>query len=1382
MSTGNAEPRDAAELRRQAEAHVRNLALLPPSAPTHEESQMVLHELRVHQVELEMQNEELRRAQAEIEAGRERYYDLYDLAPVGYCTLSEQGLILEINLTAATLLGTARSALVRQPISHFIVKEDQDIYYLHRKRLFETGEPQECELRLVKPDGANFWAHLTATAAQAEDGAPLCRVALSDVTERKHSAAKDQHLTRVLLAIRNVNQLIVHEEDPQRLIARACNNLTETLGYHNAWIALLDSDGRTVATAAARLDGQFEAMRQRLARGEFSACMRQALERDATVVVNDPLVACSDCPLAREYGGRTGFTRRLACEGKTYGILAVSVPAAFAQDAEEQSLFAEVADDLGFALYKIEMQAQVSEADSRVRAKLNALLAPEGDVGELSLADVLDVPAIHTMMDTFLSLTGIGVAILDARGKVLVATGWQDVCTKFHRVHPETRRHCTESDTELSSGVKPGAFKFYRCKNHLWDVATPIMLGDRHAGNVFFGQFFFEDETPDREVFRARARQCGFDEEAYLAAMDRVPRWSRERVCQIMTFYAALARQLSDLSYGNIRLARTLVQRDELLGRLGHNDERLRLALKATNDVVWDWDIVNDAQRWNETGAAVFGWTDIVAAPQTAAWWVERVHPEDRPRVDQTFFAAVRDPAVDRWHDEYRFRKADGAYAYVVDRGHILRDAAGRAVRMVGAMLDSTKRKRAEEALREERERLENVLSATRTGIDVVDGDFDLHFVDKGWQKVYGDPTGRKCYEYFNGFNAPCPGCGIPKALETKQAVITEEVLSRENNRPIEVHTIPFQDADGQWLVAEVNIDITERRKAGEALKASEMRFKELLLHVPAVAVQGYALDGTVSYWNRASETLYGYTAEEALARNLLDLIIPPAMCDGVREAIRRMAETGETIPASEVELMRKDGSLIPVYSSHALVQLPGQDPELFCIDIDLTKLKQTEAEQKKLQAQFLQAQKMESVGRLAGGVAHDFNNLLMGIMNYAELCRDKVAPDHPIREWLDEITAESQRSANLVRQLLAFARKQVVQPKAVDLNEQVGGMLKMLGRLIGERIELTWSPAVNLRIVSADPSHIDQVMANLCVNAADAIAGSGRIAIATRNVAMDATVCAGLPGMAPGLYVLLTVADTGCGMDADTVSHVFEPFFTTKDMGRGTGLGLATVYGIVKQSCGCIYVASAPGAGTTFSIYLPALECPGREAAPPVDAGPPPGGNETVLVVDDERSIRVTTAAHLERLGYTVLMADGPETALRLAREHAGAIDLLLSDMVMPGMSGIELRDRLRPERPGLRTVFITGYTAADFVDPEGKGTDAVRLTKPVPLRDLAIAIRSVLGDEVFDYEHPPARTGADGQGRPPAIRLPSRGGAEAQVDGPPANAAAGAHVPRPG
>lgn len=453
----------------------------------------------------------------------------------------------------------------------------------------------------------------------------------------------------------------------------------------------------------------------------------------------------------------------------------------------------------------------------------------------------------------------------------------------------------------------------------------------------------------------------------------------------------------------------------------------------------------------------------------------------------------------------------------------------------------------------------------------------------------------------------------------------------------------------------------------------------------------------------------------------------------------REVMETGESKLLIEEPQTTPSGETIHLLTS----KVPLRDAQGAVIGVlgtymDVSEMKRAEAEREKLQTQFLHAQRMEAVGRLAGGVAHDFNNLLMGIMNYAELCRDKVAADHPIREWLDEITAEGNRSANLVRQLLAFARKQATQPQPLDLNEQIEAILKMLRRLIGERIELTWSPVANLPDICADPAHIDQVLANLCVNAADAIAGNGHISIATCNAVFDSTPGAEMPGMVPGSYVLVTVTDTGCGMDAETQAHAFEPFFTTKEEGRGTGLGLATVYGIVKQSGGFIYIDSAPGEGTTFRIYLPALEGAKAEAATAVAAAAPPRGTETILIVDDDRSIRLTVAANLDRLGYSVLTADAPDTALRLASEHAGEIDLLLSDVVMPGMSGAELRKRLLASRPGIKTILMSGYAAAGFAASSSDETSTVRLTKPVPTHELAVAVRAVL-----DNKHP------DGNGR---------------------------------
>ncbi len=394
----------------------------------------------------------------------------------------------------------------------------------------------------------------------------------------------------------------------------------------------------------------------------------------------------------------------------------------------------------------------------------------------------------------------------------------------------------------------------------------------------------------------------------------------------------------------------------------------------------------------------------------------------------------------------------------------------------------------------------------------------------------------------------------------------------------------------------------------------------------------------------------------------------------------------------------------------------------------DITDRIQAEKAKAALEAQLQQAQKMDSVGRLAGGVAHDFNNLLTGIMNYVELCRDELPPGHPTRRYLDEITIDAKRSADITQQLLAFARKQVVAPKVLDLNDALAGMLKMLRHLMGEDIGLTWTPGASLWPVRMDPGQLNQILANLCVNARDAIAGVGKVAIETANVTLSDACAAAHADATPGEYVRLVVSDNGCGMGEDVISHLFEPFFTTKEVGKGTGLGLATVHGIVKQNSGHIEVNSAPGKGAAFTIYLPRVAPEGgTDAGAAVGAGLP-RGTETILLAEDERSVRITSRAFLEQLGYTVLVAETPAEALRLAGAHSGPIHLLITDVIMPGMNGPDLAGFLAGECPRLKSLFISGYTADVMTDRGTLGAGMPFLPKPFSRGDLARKVRAVL------------------------------------------------------
>ncbi len=468
------------------------------------------------------------------------------------------------------------------------------------------------------------------------------------------------------------------------------------------------------------------------------------------------------------------------------------------------------------------------------------------------------------------------------------------------------------------------------------------------------------------------------------------------------------------------------------------------------------------------------------------------------------------------------------------------------------------------------------------------------------------------------------------------------------------------------------------------------------------------------------------YKRAELLGKSMYDFYPDAVIRENLLRTLREMGRVADY----EVILKSRDGSLIPC-SLSATMQFDATGNPIGIIGTmrDISERKRAEEEHENLQAQLAQAQKMESVGRLAGGVAHDFNNLLMGILNYAQLCREKVEPGHPIREWLDEITADAERSAKLTHQLLAFARKQIISPRVLDLNDAISGILKLLRRLIGEDIAINWRPGHDTWPVKMDPAQIDQVLANLAVNARDAINGVGTIGIETGNVTLDGADCAGKAGASPGRYALLTVTDNGCGMQPETLEHIFEPFFTTKGVGEGTGLGLATVYGIVRQNNGFIEVESAPGKGTTFKIFLPRVSARETEPMPVAAPANTPVGHETVLLVEDEKSVRVTTRIFLENLGYTVLVAEDPEKALRLAAGHAGDIDLLISDVIMPGMSGPDLASRLTKTLPALKCIFISGFTS-DVVAQRGILDQGVNfLSKPFSRDLLACKVREVLG-----------------------------------------------------
>ncbi len=476
--------------------------------------------------------------------------------------------------------------------------------------------------------------------------------------------------------------------------------------------------------------------------------------------------------------------------------------------------------------------------------------------------------------------------------------------------------------------------------------------------------------------------------------------------------------------------------------------------------------------------------------------------------------------------------------------------------------------------------------------------------------------------------------------------------------------------------------------------------------------------------FNRAGEKLLGISRELLLGKTDHDLF-PKDRADLFIATDRKVLEENRLVVVPEETITVITGEERTLQTKKIPIRDETGKPKfLLGISEDVT-------ERQRLEEQLRQAQKMESIGRLAGGVAHDFNNMLGIILGHSELALSGVDPSDPLHENLQEIRKAAERSADLTRQLLAFARKQIVAPKVIDLNETLGRMLKMLRALIGEDIELTWLPGEELWPVRIDPSQVDQVLANLCVNSRDAIADVGTIVIETKNATFDEKYCAWHPDFLPGDFVMLSVSDNGAGMDKETADRIFEPFFTTKELGKGTGLGLAMVYGIVKQNEGFIDVYSEPGVGTIFKIYLPRQTSGAERAQQACQAIPGAKGRETILLVEDVPDILAMTSLMLERFGYRVLAVPTPEDAIRAAREHGDKIRLLVSDVVMPGMNGRVLADIVSSVCPGIRRLFMSGYTD-DVIAHHGVLDGTVHfIQKPFTMQSLAAKVRAALDDE---------------------------------------------------
>jgi PAS domain S-box-containing protein len=650
--------------------------------------------------------------------------------------------------------------------------------------------------------------------------------------------------------------------------------------------------------------------------------------------------------------------------------------------------------------------------------------------------------------------------------------------------------------------------------------------------------------------------------------------------------------------------------------------------------------------------------------------------------------------------------------------------------RMAALEKELAERTRAEEILRESEERHRTILQTALDGFCLTDMQARLLEVNDAYCRM----SGYSAQELLNMRISDLEETQDYGEIDTHlQQIVTrgehrfESRHRRKDGSVFDVEVVAqFRPGEGGHFVSLIR-DITERKRVEQALRESEAN----LNRAQETAKMGSWVDdlsGRLS-WSNGMYRIYGVSPSTFAPNDdsFIKLVYPddrPAMNEWLRACV-----AGEKPGELEFRTVFPDGSIHYFRGCGDLVcDAGGRPTHMSGTAQDITEQKREQQEKEKLQAQLNQAHKMESIGRLAGGVAHDFNNMLGVILGNVDLALHQVDIAQPLHAELEEIRKAASRSADLTRQLMAFARKQTAAPKVLDLNDTVAGILKMMQRLIGEGIELNWQPKPDLWKVRVDPTQIDQILANLCVNARDAIKENGRITIKTDNARCDAVYCAEHPGFVPGDYVLLEVADDGCGMDVSTQKNLFEPFFTTKELGKGTGLGLATTYGIVRQNNGFINVSSAPGTGTTFEIYLPRHT--GKPEKMPKERAMAAlaRGHESILLVEDEPSVLKMTMALLKKQGYAVLAADTPGEAIRLAREHIGEIQLLITDVIMPEMNGRDLANNLQSLYPRLKCLFMSGYTA-DAIAYQGVLEEGVHfIQKPFSVKNLAAKVREVL------------------------------------------------------
>ena len=722
---------------------------------------------------------------------------------------------------------------------------------------------------------------------------------------------------------------------------------------------------------------------------------------------------------------------------------------------------------------------------------------------------------------------------------------------------------------------------------------------------------------------------------------------------------------------------------------------------------------------------------DALLKDMSLIW--EIVHPDDVARFHQEDVAAHK--SGKEFLSEVRIITHSGRLKWLLVNSNPNPAEPGEPVVWSGYLQDITARKQAEESLRKAEQKIRLMVENSTNLFYMHTADHILTYVSPQSRQFFDcepDEAMVRWTEFLT--DNPVNQEGF---LVTQRAINTGEVqppyevecIGKEGRKIwVEVNEAPIIENGMVVAISGTLTDITKRKEA-----EGELAYRSMLLEksqeLGDIGSWDIDIDSNLIIWTDETYKIFGVPIGTKVTYDIFIEIVHPEDRELVNQQWQA-AMVGEPYDVEHRLLVHGETKWVR-QKAEVEFDETGKAIRATGFTQNITRRKSQEAERLSLEDQLHHAQRIESIGRLAGGVAHDYNNMLAVIIGNAELAQMKITSAHPLRDDLEEILTAAKRSRDITQKLLAFARKQTIEPKVLDLNTAVETMLKMLEKLLGENIELVWHPGEDIWPVEIDPSQLDQILANLCVNARDAIADTGQLIIETNRVTLGEDYCADHAGFVPGDYVQLSVNDTGCGMDKITLEKIFEPFFTTKEPGSGTGLGLAMVYGVVKQSNGFINVYSEPGQGTTFKIYLPKYQGEVIEERKPVADAAPKGRGETILVVEDEVPILKLVTTMLSGLGYEVLSAISPSEALVVAKEYPGNIDLLVTDVVMPEMNGRELAGRLALLCPTIKALYMSGYTK-NAIAHHGVLDKGIRfIQKPFSRNEFCVKVRDVLDTE---------------------------------------------------